>query len=80
MIYAGDHGGCMLCDSTAAELRDRGHRPRCRSEYRSEPPWPPAKRARWRREEAKRLRDRADQLEAEAAALEDGGEVAGLGL
>lgn len=40
MSYAGEHGGCMDCDSLCWELRVRGHRPSCRSPYRGEKPKP----------------------------------------
>ena len=69
MIYAGDNGGCMGCDSTAGELADKGHRKGCRSPHANEPPRPAAERARRRREEAKRLCLKAIELEAEADEL-----------
>jgi hypothetical protein len=68
--YAGDHGGCVYCDSLGHELAERGHRPGCRSQYANEPSRPPADRAHRKREEAKRLRVQADALEREADALE----------
>ena len=72
--YAGDHGGCMMCDSLGFELAARGHRKGCRSPYANEPPRPPpppAEQAKSRRDEARRLREQADRLEAEAAAIEE---------
>lgn len=71
--YAGDHGGCMDCDSTGEELADRGHRPRCYSPYAGEPPRPLEWRVAKRREKAAKLREQASALEAEAAVLEHSG-------
>jgi len=79
IIYAGDHGGCMSCDSLAYELAERGHRPRCYSLYKDEPRRPPEWRAARRREEAAKLREEAARLEAEAADLDAGKEVKSVG-
>lgn len=38
--YAGEHGGCLECDSNAEELRTRGHRANCKSPYAKEKPRP----------------------------------------
>ena len=72
-IYAGSHGGCMMCDSLAYELAANGHRKGCRSPYAHEPPQPkppPAEQALEKREQARALRAQADGLESEASALE----------
>ena len=72
-VYAGDHGGCMHCDSLGYELAEHGHRPGCSSPYAHEPPrpkLPPLERARKLWGEARHLRDQAGELESEAAELE----------
>jgi hypothetical protein len=69
IAYAGQHGGCMMCDSTGEELAMNGHRPRCHSRYAHEPKRPLA----WRKEKllrrAEALLEQAIQLEKEAAEL-----------
>lgn len=61
-VYAGDRGGCMLCDSLGSELAIRGHRPRCSSPYAKEPSQP-------REVIIKQFRDAAMLHEAQAVVL-----------
>lgn len=69
-VYAGDHGGCSSCDSLGYELAESGHRKGCGSMYANEPPRPAKWRAQKRRDEAKKLRLRAAELDVEADDLE----------
>jgi len=75
MIYAGDNGGCMACDSVGHELAMRGHRKGCRSPYRNEPRRPAEWRAKQHLEEAKRLAEKIKQHEQKAADILAGKEV-----